>query len=280
MVSCAAKKQQGKYYLKDQWITRSADYFPVKNKPHSIREYLFKCKTEADTLPKPLDQADSYEDYVYDSAGNRLEYNIVLGNGSVYRYITTYIESGYTTMLTITSSGITSKQKAFEFMPAGDGRYKLIKDSVNGYEQFYTYFNNGNEVLIEKNFDFGVMKSHTLERTFYDGQRILKKVSDVKSTNGNFTNTTEFKYTGNNVLKGMQDQLMGGSIKDYTLNAAGDPTKEVVIRNHKDTMIYKTYSYLYDAKGNWIRRLEKDNLSQKYYQPGRSYALLIREITY
>ena len=103
-------------------------------------------------------------------------------------------------------------------------------------------------------------------RVFYDGE-IIRTIE------------TQYYYDTNNYLDSIIKRT-GKEIEvtSFKKNKYGDPISEIE-KMSKETLAYKTYTYLYDNNNNWIRRLE-ENHKPSGFNSNKTYTLIVREIKY
>jgi hypothetical protein len=264
------------YYLKDQWQTSSMKYSQVNNKPEEVKEYLYPG--ENNISQSDLKNLGSYDLFKYDQDGNLLSRKLFFNDDMWYQFEYTFSVKGYEVELTTKSARGLTKRKTtlFEVKSDGSCEERDYEDSLMNKVKTYHYKNDGNEIICEYNIKSERYKTHS----WYKGQRILKQIYQVTNQQVSFSSEHQYYYDKDNYLDSIIAQT--GKLTDrriFMKNKYGDPVSEIWIKN-ADTLVHKTYSYLYDNNNNWVRRLEQDHQSTEFSLNKKSYSLIVREIKY
>ena len=267
----------GKYYFKEQWLTLSSKFFPLRAKPKQVTEYFYG---EDSLLKSDLSKYGSYEGYTYDTVGNLVSHKYFFKDDFWYLFTFNYSDDG------MNAKSVFKTKKGFDtavFMkitPTTDGRYRQViyKENAESKVFFYQFKNNGNEIISESTDSFNNHKSDVYVSSLYDGQRLInRKTIHVNGKDSDTLLQNNF-YDEQQFLDSIVIRSAHYILRTlFTKNKQGDPLSEISIGN-RDTTTYKTYQYLYDEKGNWIRRVEEDHLYRSFST--QKYYLLVREITY
>ncbi|GAB2813688.1 hypothetical protein GCM10027043_11850 [Ferruginibacter profundus] len=280
-MSLYAAKGQGKYYPKAQWYTSSHKLFQVKAKPKKVTEFFYNG---VDSLTgTDLKKIGSYDEFIYDTAGNLLSRKLFFDDNFWNQFTTNFSSTGLVSAFQSKSKAGIENGILMKIAPAGDGRYKQIiyRNNKPGQVIFYTFKNKGDDILLVEQKKIGDHTTTNISNLHYNGNQLLS--DSVKVVTGKDTYSTQKKYFygKDNSL----DSVITYSGKErkrllFIKNEHGDPLAEIEIE-HNDTTEYKTYIYLYDAKGNWIRRVEEDRLSfgQTVFQ-NQKFSMIRREIIY
>lgn len=264
------------YYLKDKWQTSASNYFLIKNKPKEVRENLYIG--EKNISQNNPNNFGSYDLFTYDQDGNLLTRKLFFNNNMWYGFEYTYSRKGYEIELTTKSAKGLTKRKTtlFEVKSDGSCEERDSEDSLVNKVKTYHYKNDGNEITCEYSIKSERYKTHS----WYNDQRIFKKIYQVTNQQVSFSSEHQYYYDKNNYLDSVIAKT--GKLNDRTIfkkNKYGDPISEIWIRN-MDTLVHKTYTYVYDNKNNWVRRLEQDHQSQEFGSNQKKYSLIVREIKY
>lgn len=266
---------QNKYYLKEQWYTSSSQQFPVNGTPKNVKEYFYPNINNfsgSDTA-----KFSSYDSFSYDEAGNIVERMLFFDSSFWQLFKFKYTNKGYTIILKGNSKGKITEEIVKKLEQYNAVQFREIKvDEKNTNLKLFSYKNNGNEVLISER-GLGKYKNmYKKQHAFYDGQRPLKKIV----TDGTDTTITTYYYSG--TLKLDSVVSIAGTTRKvirYITNEKGDPVSEVQLMN-SDTTSYVTYSYLYDDKGNWVKRIEEEYIESQFSSAASKNALITRKIIY
>ncbi len=280
LISCYAANGQGKYYPKTHWYTSSQSLFPVKARPKKVIEYFYKG---VDSLMKTdLKKFDSYDEFIYDTAGNLLSRKLFFDDDFWSGFTTSFSDSGLITESQYKSKKGIEKQVFEKIDPDGNGRYKetVYSDKVISRITYYTYKHNGNEVITEDTQKVENYTGYTTNNFLYNGNQLLSQTKKVIS--GKDTSVGEkFCYYGkDNALDSVITR--SGKYKGRLLfikNEYGDPIAEIEIERNDTTRFY-TYTYLYDDKGNWIRRVQQDHIEVGLHSQMERFSMIRREIIY
>jgi hypothetical protein len=276
-----AAKGQGKYYPKLQWYTSSNPNFPVKYQPEKVTEYFYGG---VDSLMKTdLKKFGSYDEFTYDTAGNLLSRKLFFNDNFWSLYTSTFNPTGERAEYQFKSNNGIDKGVFLTTEPTNDGRFRQIiySDHKESKVTFYSYKNNGNDVVSEEHKNMGAYTTTTITNLQYNGRQLLSRFTKIVDGKDTAVVRKFYFYSLDNSL----DSIITFSGKErkrqlFVKNEHGDPLAEIEIE-HNDTTEYKTYTYLYDAKGNWIRRVEEDRLSfgQIVFQ-NQKFSMVRREIIY
>lgn len=280
MPACAAKGQ-GKYYPKLQWHTSSSTHFTVRANPKKVTEYFYNA---VDSLMKTsLPKFGSYDEFIYDSAGNQISRKVFFNENWWSLLITRFSATGSSSEFEYKSKTGIKKGILAKVEPAVNSRYKetIYTDKAVSRVIYYTYKNNGDEVITAETQKLDNHSNTTTRKYLYKSNQLLSLVTKVVSGRGDISvEKKRFYYGKDNTF----DSIIAQSPNEirrllFTKNKFGDPITEIDIRNN-DTMRYTTNIYLYDEKGNWIRRVEEEHIEDKWNSPAAKFAMIRREIIY
>ncbi len=251
-------------------------YSQVKNKPKEVKEYFYPG--ENDISQSDRNNLGSYDLFTYNQDGDLVTRKLFFNDNMWYHFEYTYSQKGYEVELTTRSPNGLTRKKAINFEVKSDGSCKEwnYEDSLANKIKTYHYKNEGNEIICEYNIKSESYKTHS----WYKGQQILKKIYQVTNQQVSFSSEHTYYYDKNNYLDSIIAQT--GKLNDRTLlekNKYGDPVSEIWIKN-ADTLVHKTYAYIYDNNNNWVRRLEQDHRRQEFSLSDKTYSLIVREIKY
>ncbi len=265
------------YYPKLQWYTSSSPLFPVKGKPKQVTEYFY---SGVDGFKPGKDKFNSYDEFLYDTAGNISTRKLFVSDNLWNVYNFKYTSTDINVVCQNKIKGATTKTLFMKLEPTSTEMYREVVFAENGINDttLYRYNNNGDEIIKSQTVSINGIKNSRVTRLFYDGQRLLRRVIEVKGEYRNTTADEIYFYGKDNTVDSIittRDPYRNRWL--FTKNGQGDPVTEISI-DKGDTAINKSYRYLYDNKNNWISRVEEDHLSET--AAGKKYTLIIRKIKY
>ncbi|MGG9962256.1 hypothetical protein [Ferruginibacter sp. SUN106] len=274
-------KDHGKYYLKNRWYTSSSPYFALKARPKKVIEYFYS-RTDS-LLKSDIKKFGSWEECIYDTAGNPEYRKLFFDDNYWSSYTYQYSPSGYKTLSEKMSKGVITKGVFTTFEAAGNGTFKqkVMYESNTTGNILYRSKNNGNEIFTEETRQNGNNKLGINTYSQYNGEQLISRVISNIMGRDTVIEKEKYFYGKENAIDSIITVSKLQSQRDYFFkNESGDPHTEITIKNN-DTTSYNTYTYIYDDKGNWIRRLGKNHLlNPDHYVKNIQYNLIIREITY
>ena len=272
-------RQEAKYYLKNKWRTSSGGLFRLKNSPKKITEYFYSHVDSLSQETFPV--KGSTDEYFFNSDGDLTQRNFLFNN-LISRAIYRYSAKGYVMELESPQLKGIAKKTMTNFEQNINGKF-IETSQHDGYkrEKWYEYKNNGQEIITEEYVNTSETKRSSVVRDhlFYNGDYLVKQVRTSWINEEMQSRTQVYFYNPDNYLDSIIS-VYGRVTKRfiYIKNKYGDPVAQYEV-NGKDTTEHNRFSYLYDNKGNWIRRFEEQIKGPVYFPKG-SNALVIRKIEY
>lgn len=276
LIACAAGNQR--YTNNEKWIIPDAQpYYRLKDKPRVITEVGYP--EGADT---PYDKKKIfYFRYAFNGEGDMVLRNSYMNDTLFVVSQSSYDENGYQYRTWAVGGKDTAWGMSRRF---GGGRFKTITRHAHGSlnSTITSFFHDGQDCLQEIFRDtLAEGRPYQTIHNFYEGQRLVKSLTTADEgaamarlyySTGTSPDRIETS-TGGNIVK-----------RDIFINnKAGDPVQYWQIEG-KDTVTRSSFSYTYDAHGNWIKRRDfTDNktVMPNYFAPaGGSTYIMEREIVY
>jgi hypothetical protein len=273
-ISC--HRNEARYYLKEQWLTTSSKHFPVRSNPAEVIEYFYNGVSAIDT--NIIVNSKAYDLYAYDGVGNLLKRELYYADSMGVKSIHQYKTDGYSISYFYQSRADIKLQKKYLFESVSGGKFRATNtsDSSDKKATYYSYKKNGDQVIIEQQFE----DRQQAQIDVYDGQRPLTRTIQVTNNSISSTAVTQYYYGKDKGLDSIIEKSENASRIIFTRNKQGDPITELVIDSKNDTIRYLAYTYRYDDKGNWVRRVEEDHSPVSPYSLHQKYSLIIRRIAY
>lgn len=261
---------------------------PFHGRPKEVKETLYRALS--DTTLNATGEFRNYSLWQFDTAGNQvlkvymsatrplsgpsIDSFIYDGNG---RHESQYIQADVKDKNSAINSTVRSKREGF-------GKFKLVAEIEGksfGRTCKMTY--EGDSIVREEWFDKDKIITMSIER--YDKENKLlsrQSFSGDKPDNADYLYYSAIGYL-DSVITIRDNKVL--TRKVYINNEHGDP---VFYQETSDTVVYQRehYSYVYDNKGNWTRKLtrfeidvaKKDETPAGDFYP--MYTLRVREIKY
>ncbi|MCP9750326.1 hypothetical protein [Ferruginibacter sp. HRS2-29] len=281
LFSCKTKqKDVPGYYLKDKWHTSILPYALLKEKPKKVFEYFYRGIEDINANPLP--RKGSYEYFLFNDDGVMQEYTFHLANKNTMSWRYRFSKDAYQLIYNDDSTKGLQERLFINLEKTPDGDYLETEWLVSGGKKkaFIHYSDSGNNIIRNETTEgVGYENLNTIE-LLYDKDRLLQKTITSKVENNRSVSRQKFYYSKNKALDSIVKTH--GTIISKTFfinNEHGDPVQEIKTVNNDTTESY-TRKYIYDAKGNWIRLLEKENKGPKTPANSSPYVLISREIFY
>jgi hypothetical protein len=241
---------RGRYYDKNAWLIPSEfNYYRLKGSPKRVTEYTYDGKTDT--------SAGRYRQYyqVYDlnREGKITDRRLVVNGKQVMVLLTTFSEDGYLIKMTDSRSGF--KDTLYQGSRAvGNGWFKSF--SSGGTEKvrtFLTRFWKEGEEQLDKVYEDSAADGEPVQKinSYYRGQRLLKAIVS------NHDAVLEQRYFyGAGGSPDSVEWITGARVAErevFVNNPQGDPLLYVKSKD-KDTLVFQTFGYRYDDRGNWVWR--------------------------
>jgi hypothetical protein len=229
------------------------------------------------TFYKTRSTLDYRYTFKYDNAGNRIEETWFDSDNALdYRITRKFSNMGHLLELkryTDTTATYTEKY-VYEPDPSGNPVKTSLYDENDVLITMTTSIYDGYGNRIEDdNFD-GKGKSMGKVLYTYDSRR-LKTSEDAYSADGNIMTKKKFQYEFRGKLSQQQNFDNNGKLVEKNVFVFNDKGDENEWTNFDRTgfVVYKyTYTYEYDAQGNWIKKTQ--------LQDGKPVFYTLREIVY
>jgi len=281
LFSCKTKQKDAPgYYLKDKWQTTILPYSMLKAQPEKVYDYFYRGIEDINMNPLPAH--GQYEYYMFNKDGHMQEYTFHLSSKKTMSWRYRFSKDAYQLVYNDQSTTGLEEKLFINLEKTSDGDYLETEWLVSGGKKkaFIHYSDTGNHTIRKETTEGTEYENlNTIDLT-YDGDRLLQKVVTSTIENNRSVSTQKFYYSKTKTLDSIV-QTQGSKITKtvFINNQHGDPLEEIKTENN-DTTGYYTRKYLYDAKGNWIRLLEKENKGPKTPANSSPYVLINREIFY
>jgi hypothetical protein len=276
IVLLAACRHYSTYQDRDKWmLTYRMTRMTLRNRPREVTEYIYAA---SDTTT-PGKRNVYYSRYRFDSEGNMISRNIYMNDTLWLKFEQWEDQNGVQQRTTTDGKVVTTISQRLS-----DGRYMIV-GPYPGYMRFakiISFLSGGDEKVREDYFD-STAKGKPLKIThfFYKGDRL------IRSTEQTAAGAKDFRYFYS--VSDAPDSLLTyqGSATEVKLlerqlffqNDHGDVLREIVIKG-RDTTRLEDNTYTYDAKGNWVRRVQIPRKFDPTNDMGKRVGVIDREIVY
>lgn len=276
----ACHQRISKYQNRDKWmLVERMTRMVLRGRPKSVTQYVYPA---VDTL-HPEKLKIYYDCWGFSPEGD-ISYRHSYMYDSPFMSFDYWIDrDGQQEKITEGSSGKVTLSRSRR---RSDGSYLRIVPHAGGdasatVERFMA---GGDEKITERYSDSTATGELVEEgHVYYDGNRLVR----VTSKTGQGAQEARFFYSSFDAPDSMwtyQDGLLGRTLFERQLfyhNGHGDVVREIIIRG-KDTTSFEQYTYTYDARGNWVRRVSVQRIKEKqpYYSPGSGAMIEDRKIVY
>jgi hypothetical protein len=270
------------HYL--QWLI-PGDEIPIRHQPKEVRDSIFSNVTDT-VISNSSGMFGQLEVCKFNKNGNIIESSSQKPGFTIIQK-SVFTDTGYSNLTYSLLDNKASDTLGFTVHPYKDGKFIYTdRDKDEKSQKLVIFSNNGNTRIIETTDTFNGKKIITIETgEFKNGklQKITVKKEDkvqqlVYHYSANFLDSVVFLVDGKWV-----------SIRSYIYNKQGDPVFRLEKDGNGKILQAHAVSYVYDEKGNWIKKLEKEVVSDPYLpQPShinnkqmfRGYSLIVRTIVY
>ena len=285
VTSCATK--QTAYYNHDKWkIPGDINMAPLKASPKEIKESLFTNLT--DTSINAKGTLNSINTWRFDAAGNLMYREYFISDEFWIRTEMQLGTNGYQSRSYTNNDAQHTKEDAGKIVskPISDSSFfeeTFSPQNGNSY-RLKTFGNNGKIITIEEIKDTVLYKNATSrELLYYEGDKLQKALySSINDT----PRLAHYFYNTNGFLDSIILRQQGAIIQQefFVNNTQGDPVSYLKINAQGDTLQNIMFTYIYDAKANWIKRLEREETQSRYNavltKQTPDYTITEREIKY
>lgn len=284
--------QKNDYVNKHKWQIlnehKRADF--IKGKPVFVKEIL-QFTIENDVRSK-LGVQNSYEEYGFSSVGDIILKRRFYTDDFFSNTNFTYDYNGMSYFLILTSAD-KGKPKYDTLISTSrllpNGKYKRIIHRKEETKAILESYLNGGGLVVEEYLKDSTDNSDVLitSSKYYNSDKVTK--AELLHKDGSI-DTEQYYYSDSGLLDSVVRVSERWGLKNrdkrvYQYNEQGDYNFYAEISGVGDTTALATVKYLYDNKGNWIRKL----VDEEGWYDGKpvvnkmlkkKYRLLIREIKY
>ena len=284
--------QKNDYVNKHKWQIlgehKRSDF--IKGKPVFVKEIL-QFTIENDVRSKLLVQ-NSYDEYHFSSAGDITHKRTFITDDFFSNTNFSYDNNGMSYFLILTS-GDKEKPKYDTLISTSrllsNGKFKRINHRKEEITAILESYLNGGGLLVEEYLKDTTDNSDVLltSRKYYSSDKLTK--AELLHKDGSIS-TEQYYYSDKGLLDSVVRVTERWGLKNrdkrvYQYNEQGDYNFFAEISGVGDTTALATVKYVYDNKGNWIRKL----VDEEGWYDGKpvvnkmlekKYCLLSREIKY
>ncbi len=277
IVLLAACRRYSTYQDRDKWmLTYRKTRMTLRNRPREVTEYIYAA---SDTTT-PGKRNGCYFRYRFDAGG---EYDLPKHLYERYPLVEIRamggLQNGVQQRTTTKGEVVTTISQRLS-----DGRYMIV-GPYPGYvrlAKIISFLSGGDEKVREDYFD-STAKGKPLQVThfFYKGNQLLRSTEQTAAGTKDF----RYFYSGSDAPDSLLTYLgtaTAGKLLERQLffrNDHGDVLREVVIKGD-DTTRLEDNTYTYDAKGNWVRRVQIPRKFDPTNDMEKTVNVIDREIVY
>ena len=288
LVALSCRQEKSIYYTYNHWqVPGDENKIPLKGEPKQVKETLFVDLQ--DTSLSATGTFSSYDIWGFDAQGN-INYRKNFVSDSLWSETNrTYNDSGLQSVTRYTDSKNGSHtvngKRSLVTQRLRDGKFKELATTASGEDKIrlLSFKEGGDLQTIEYVFGTDIKQIYSTQVIHYKNGLMQRM---VQSSHSGDSSVLQYRYSKNNYIDSVLQYNSGKLFSRivYTNNSNGDPVKSCTTLSSGDTVNTATMQYVYDKKGNWLKKLERitmHNISPN--NPGLNqtkYALLVREITY
>ena len=278
MTLLSACRHYSTYEDRDKWmLTYRLTRMTLRNRPKEVTQYIYPA---ADTA-RPEVRRKYYTRYSWDSGGNITSRNDYLNDTLFMRFEYWIDQDGMQQKATSMNSGKVTYTVSRRL---GDGRYMTTNphSTSTSNATIVGFLSGGDEKIRE---DYRDSTAHgdpyLVAHSYYQGNRLMK-VAGRPAAGPQEALYFYSKSDAPDSLHIYQGSSASGKLLQRQLffqNDHGDVVREIVIAG-KDTTRLEESSYSYDAKGNWVRRIQIPLKFNPNDYNGKGVMVIDREIVY
>jgi|HubBroStandDraft_5_1064220.scaffolds.fasta_scaffold83166_1 hypothetical protein len=278
IVLLAACRHYSTYEDRDKWmLTYRLTRMVLHNRPKEVTQYIYPA---ADTA-RPEARRKYYTRYGFDPEGNITSRNDYLNDTLFMKFEYWLDRDGMQQKATSMNSGKVTYTVSKRL---SDGRYMITNphSTSKSNATIVGYFAGGDEKIREDYSDSTAQGDpYQVAHFYYQGNRLMRVDGRPK---GSPQEALYFysKSDAPDSLNIYQGSSASGKLLQRQLffqNDHGDVVREIVIVG-KDTTRLEINSYSYDAKGNWVRRIQVPLKFNPNDYNGKEVMVIDREIVY
>lgn len=278
LVVLSACRHYSTYEDRDKWIlTYRLTRMTLRNRPKEVTQYIYPA---ADTA-RPEVRKKYYSRYGFDPGGNIVFRNDYLNDSLYMTFEYRVDQDGLQQKSTNMKSGevIYTVSKRLS-----DGRYMTTNPhSTNKSNAAIVGFLSGGDEKIREDYNDSTAHGdpYLVAHSYYQGNRLMK-VAGRPAAGPQEALYFYSKSDSPDSLHIYQGSSASGNVLQRQLffqNDHGDVAREIIIAG-KDTTLLEENSYSYDARGNWVRRVQIPLKSNPKNYFGKEAMVIDREIVY